>query len=510
MKNAAVILTLALLAFTVQSLPIEVDESSSERMLQTSNTAHTGPTLSDEDRKKAEKIIIVVSVEIVQDELNPIHVCEVTEKLFQKFISQETIEAELKGQPLRKADEAQLQALRRRYWDQLMACALARLAASPEMQKAIDDATKRAEDAGIFRTKTTATAELQLRTLLLERGVSSDDFDELSSGRASTDESYAKLKSLEGIRRKPEPVEPTEAEENVEVKQNVRSKARSKARSQATDVARARQRQRVKWHWHHRHHRHHQHFNWRNNNQKKAVEAATIVYSADDVVRANINSANLQGYSVKTLYHGSSGVDFAVFANGDDVILAYRGTESFVDWQSNLKSSHVTWPYSSGAGAVHAGFLGQFVESEGPMYSVMKSLYDDNKRRWLVTGHSLGGALATLAGFHLKLTFPSAQIDVITFGAPGAGSTLWTNKYKEKLGFYTASVQHKRDIVPCLPPNFSSQPQILHWASAWAWEDAKWHWARANGCWNSISISDHGLGGYCKILGASCLNGGSE
>ena len=31
------------------------------------------------------------------------------------------------------------------------------------MQKAIDDATKRAEDAGIFRTKTTATAELQLR-----------------------------------------------------------------------------------------------------------------------------------------------------------------------------------------------------------------------------------------------------------------------------------------------------------------------------------------------------------
>lgn len=44
-------------------------------------------------------------------------------------------------------------------------------------------------------------------------------------------------------------------------------------------------------------------------------------------------------------------------------------------------------------------------------------------------GHSLGGALATLAAFEIKQKWPDAQMFVYTFGAPRVGNTAWASEY---------------------------------------------------------------------------------
>jgi len=43
---------------------------------------------------------------------------------------------------------------------------------------------------------------------------------------------------------------------------------------------------------------------------------------------------------------------------------------------------------------------------------------------WRGAGHSLGGALATLAAYDIAIALPSAHVAVYTFGSPRRGTAL--------------------------------------------------------------------------------------
>jgi hypothetical protein len=73
----------------------------------------------------------------------------------------------------------------------------------------------------------------------------------------------------------------------------------------------------------------------------------------------------------------------------------------------------------------------------------------------LVTGHSLGGALAVLAAADIKRSFPDLadnELDLYTFGCPRVGTPLFA-EYIFKLfavGHYYR-ITHANDLVPHLP-----------------------------------------------------------
>lgn len=132
--------------------------------------------------------------------------------------------------------------------------------------------------------------------------------------------------------------------------------------------------------------------------------------------------------------------------------LAVAGTENFKDVKTDMKLGKVwfsgaTQAEFNAAGAtpnvpddkpkVHKGFY-QYVQTaidageEG--HPIYKTLQSDPSQRLLLTGHSLGGAVATLGGARLLLAgINPAQVEVVTFGAPAVGNAAFKQETEGKL-----------------------------------------------------------------------------
>lgn len=74
--------------------------------------------------------------------------------------------------------------------------------------------------------------------------------------------------------------------------------------------------------------------------------------------------------------------------------------------------------------------------------------------RIMVTGHSLGGAIATLAGLDLRSQY-GAKVQMIHFGSPRVGNEAFYNKVKATFGASAFRVTHANDIVPHWPKALS-------------------------------------------------------
>ena len=127
-------------------------------------------------------------------------------------------------------------------------------------------------------------------------------------------------------------------------------------------------------------------------------------------------------------------------------VLVFRGTSSLGDWLSNLKTLPADWPEG---GLVHRGFMEALDEVWGDIEGCIAAI----DRPMFYTGHSMGGALATLAAS--RSTRPPCA--VYTFGSPRVGNSDFVATLKN-IPVYR--VVNDRDIVPTVPP---SQAPVYFW-----------------------------------------------
>ena len=138
-----------------------------------------------------------------------------------------------------------------------------------------------------------------------------------------------------------------------------------------------------------------------------------------------------------------------VTAGDDIVVIVFRGTENELDWWTNMRVRFITL---QGGTRVHTGFFQAYWPIRDTLFGAVERLLKAKPRRVYITGHSLGGALATMATAELA-NHQDAQIrDCIaacyTFGCPRTGDSSFDQYVKVPLYRITNGV----DMVPAVPP----------------------------------------------------------
>lgn len=182
------------------------------------------------------------------------------------------------------------------------------------------------------------------------------------------------------------------------------------------------------------------------------------------------------------------GTQAAVLDTKRHQVLVFRGTSNVQDWLTNLDAWTVKRPEFTGE--VHQGF-----------YDALMVVLDDivhhlqsHKILW-ITGHSLGGALATLASGLFRGT-------LYTFGSPRVG-----NKEFSEVVFGNRFTNNN-DIVPRVPigdyKHVGTNYHFTH--NGKLWKDPSWGWLE----WDRIvgrlkfrvadGIRDHSIDEYVSLI----------
>ncbi|CAL1713892.1 unnamed protein product [Somion occarium] len=146
------------------------------------------------------------------------------------------------------------------------------------------------------------------------------------------------------------------------------------------------------------------------------------------------------------------------------VVVAHQGTEPdnilsiANDVQfAQVKMNSTLFPSAAEGVLVHDGFhKTQGRTADIVLSAVKNSLNSTGFKRVLVTGHSLGAAVATLDGVMLRMNLPSdVTVDAVGFGLPRVGNQEFADMVDQLFPTFT-HVTNQKDPVPIVPPRFLS------------------------------------------------------
>ncbi|CAN8244058.1 unnamed protein product [Cochlearia groenlandica] len=147
------------------------------------------------------------------------------------------------------------------------------------------------------------------------------------------------------------------------------------------------------------------------------------------------------------------------------IIIAFRGTQehSIQNWVADLFWKELDLDYPDMPDAmVHQGFYSAYHNTTvrpavlGAVKQAKKS-YGANIDI-MVTGHSMGGAMAAFCGLDLVVNEGVEKVQVMTFGQPRVGNAAFASYYS-LLVPNTFRITHDHDIVPHLPPYYYHIPE---------------------------------------------------
>lgn len=162
---------------------------------------------------------------------------------------------------------------------------------------------------------------------------------------------------------------------------------------------------------------------------REAMRLASEAYSIPKNVAQPLLGATWTLHAAET--DTSAGVTRVLNAKGEaDIYVYFKGSESTINWKSNLNILNedvpADWGCSSGSVLrMHQGYARAFGSVAAKMLVALENELATvtGSPRIVFCGHSLGGALATVAALCVACKLPRLRpnIVVVTFGAPQVG-----------------------------------------------------------------------------------------
>jgi hypothetical protein len=152
-------------------------------------------------------------------------------------------------------------------------------------------------------------------------------------------------------------------------------------------------------------------------------------------------------------------ISYSTFINHKEkrLVVAFRGTSNVVQLFSEFyHSGAINCEFCKTDGAQVTKYFMSYYDSifKSEFIAAMKAhakAYPDYY--YYITGHSLGGAFATLASLHLSVEgiFPKERLYLYTFGSPRVGNRIFARAVTANVK-NAYRIVHDRDLVPHVPP----------------------------------------------------------
>lgn len=167
-----------------------------------------------------------------------------------------------------------------------------------------------------------------------------------------------------------------------------------------------------------------------------------------------VNKFKIDGFKPEATFENKTTDTQGAFGltNQNAFVIAFRGSEEtgVQDWITDLKFIRQVYPYQESNNRkvkVHYGFIEAY---KSVREEVLDAVKKSNMDKIICTGHSLGGALASLCALDVQYNTPK-NVRCFTYGSPKVGNAAFAESYNRRVK-NTYRIVTKGDIVPMFPP----------------------------------------------------------
>lgn len=235
--------------------------------------------------------------------------------------------------------------------------------------------------------------------------------------------------------------------------------------------------------------------------------AAELAYREENEIQ---NTVREWGFDKFKFIKAEDGTECFVMSNEEIIVVSFRGTTDTKDWIIDLDLKLIEGLFE---GKVHCGFYTSLSNVWQQIERTIAAFRDNKEKSLWFTGHSLGGALATLAVARFREE--DRPVDgLYTFGQPRVGDRQFARNFNFDFKPYAFRFVNNNDTVTRIPSRarqYSHVGTFKYFTELGEFVEDIGYWnrfldrmhGRINDIleWGSDGFKDHSMFKYRELIG---------